>query len=794
MDHQHPQPPTRQFKGKALTVRPTTGTDPVCGMSVPLDSPLRHEHAGTTYVFCNPRCRERFVAEPERFLKPPEERRAAEEAAAAEMPAGTQWICPMDPEVLSDHPGPCPKCGMALEPRTPDLSDDRPDPELVDMTRRLKLAAPLSALLVAVSMGPMLLPALGHTLPHQARSLVELLLAAPVVLWAGWPLLERAAFSLRTRNLNMFTLIGLGVVVAFGFSLAVVLAPGAFPAAFRDAHGGLPLYFEAAAVIVALVLVGQVLELRARARTRDALRGLLGLAPKTARRVRPDGSDEDVPLEHVHVGDRLRVRPGEKLPVDGRVLEGQSSVDESLLTGEPLPVEKGPGDALVGGTLNGRGALVMRAERVGRETLLMQIVARVAEAQRSRAPIQGLADRVAAWFVPAVILAAALTFAGWALWGPEPSLAYALVNAVSVLIIACPCALGLATPMSIMVAMGRGARAGLLFRNAEALETLAGVDTLALDKTGTLTVGRPALARVQALPGFAEDDLLCLAASLERASEHPLAHAVVTAAAERGYTLREPEGFASQPGLGVSGRVRGQAVLVGSLRLLESQGIDVAALRETAERLASEGQALLFVAVGGQAAGLLSVTDPLRPGARETLAQLRQAGLRLVMLTGDQRATAESVGRALGLEDVRAGLLPADKAAAVAELSAGGRRVAMAGDGVNDAVALARARVGIAMGTGTDVAIESAGVTLVKGDLQGLLRARQLSEAATVQNIRQNLFFAFVYNALGIPLAAGLLYPFTGLLLSPMVAAAAMSFSSVSVIANALRLRRARLD
>ena len=794
MDHQHPHPPTRQFKGKALTVREApTGIDPVCGMSVPLDSPLHHEHAGTTYVFCNPRCRERFVAEPERFLKPPEERRAAEEAEAAALPAGTQWVCPMDPEVLSDHPGPCPKCGMALEPKTPDLGDDRPDPELADMTGRLQVAAPLSVAVMAVSMGPMLFRGLGHAVPHETRGLIEVLLAAPVVLWSGWPLLERAAFSLRSRHLNMFTLIGLGVVVAFGFSLAAVLAPGIFPPAFRDAHGGLPLYFEAAAVIVALVLVGQVLELRARARTRDALRSLLGLAPKTARRVRPDGSDEDVPLSHVHVGDRLRVRPGEKLPVDGRVLEGQSSVDESMLTGEPLPVEKGPGDALVGGTLNGRGALVMRAERVGRETLLMQIVARVAEAQRSRAPIQGLADRVAAWFVPAVILASALTFVGWAVLGPQPRLAHALVNAVSVLIIACPCALGLATPMSIMVAMGRGARAGVLFRNAEALETLAGVDTLALDKTGTLTLGRPALAWVQALPGFAEDDVLCLAASLERSSEHPLAHAVVTAAAERGYTLREPEGFASLPGLGVSGRVRGQAVLVGSLRLLESQGVDVAALQEPAARLSAEGQALLFVAVGGRAAGLLSVTDPLRPGAREALAQLRQAGLRLVMLTGDQRATAESVGRALGLDDVRAGLLPADKAAAVAELSAGGRRVAMAGDGVNDAVALARARVGIAMGTGTDVAIESAGVTLVKGDLHGLLRARRLS-AATVRNIRQNLFFAFVYNALGIPLAAGLLYPFTGLLLSPMVAAAAMSVSSVSVITNALRLRRARLD
>ena len=792
MNDQTPSVPSRQFKGKSLTVRPTTGIDPVCGMSVPLDSPLRHEHAGTTYVFCNPRCRERFMADPEPFLKPPEERRGAEEAAAAEMPAGTQWICPMDPEVLSDHPGPCPKCGMALEPKTPDLSDDRPDPELVDMTRRLKVATPLAALLMVVSMGPMLLPALGHALPHQLRSLLELLLATPVVLWSGWPLLERAWLSLRTRNLNMFTLIGLGVVVAFGFSLAAVAAPGAFPAAFRDAHGGLPLYFEAAAVIVALVLLGQVLELRARARTRDALRSLLGLQPKTARRVRPDGSDEDVPLSHVHVGDRLRVRPGEKLPVDGRVLEGQSSVDESMLTGEPLPVEKGPGDALVGGTLNGRGALVMRAERVGRETLLMQIVARVAEAQRSRAPIQGLADRVAAWFVPAVILASALTFAGWAVWGPAPSLAYALVNAVSVLIIACPCALGLATPMSIMVAMGRGARAGVLFRNAEALETLAGVDTLALDKTGTLTVGRPALARVQALPGFAEDDLLCLAASLERASEHPLAHAVVTAAAGRGYSLREPEGFASQPGLGVSGRVRGQDVLVGSLRLLESRGVDASALKDAAERLAGDGQAGLFVAIDGRAAGLLSVTDPLRPGARETLAQLRREGLRLVMLTGDQRAAAESVGRALQLDDVRAGLLPTDKVAAVAELSAGGRRVAMAGDGVNDAVALAQARVGIAMGTGTDVAIESAGVTLVKGDLGGLLRARRLS-AATLKNIRQNLFFAFVYNALGIPLAAGLLYPFTGLLLSPMIAAAAMSFSSVSVITNALRLRRVRL-
>jgi Cu+-exporting ATPase len=682
---------------------------------------------------------------------------------------------------------------MALEPLEPTATGEGEDAELRDMTRRFQVSAALSAPLLALAMGDML-PGrpISSWLPGSTRVLLELALATPVCTWAAWPFYARAVASVRNRNLNMFTLIGLGVGVAYGYSAVAALFPGIFPHAFRHASGEVAVYFEAGAVITALILLGQVLELRARGRTGAAIRELLALAPETARRIAVDGSEEDLPLDEIGVGDLLRVRPGERVPLDGTVVEGRSFVDESMVTGEPMPVAREPGDRVIGGTLNGSGALVVRAEKVGAETLLARIVAMVAEAQRSRAPIQRLADRVAGVFVPVVLAVAVLTFAAWAAAGPEPRLAHALVNAVAVLIIACPCALGLATPMSIMVAMGRGASLGVLFRDAEAIERLCEVDTLVVDKTGTLTEGRPELASLAAAPGFDEGELLRLAAGLERASEHPLAAAIVRAADARGLAPAPVEGFEALAGRGVRGRVDGREVALGTHALLRHLGVDASAWAARAEELRSEGRTVLFAAIEGGLAGLLAVADPIKASAPEAIAALRAEGLRIVMLSGDSRTTAQAVARRLGIDEVIAEVLPEQKVEVVVRRQAEGRVVAMAGDGINDAPALARAQVGIAMGTGTDVAMESAGVTLVRGDLRGIVRARRLSRL-TVRNIRQNLFFAFVYNGLGVPIAAGVLYPWLGVLLSPMLAAAAMSASSVSVIANALRLRRAPL-
>jgi len=715
------------------------------------------------------------------------------EPAEAPAPASrTEWTCPMHPEIVRDAPGSCPICGMALEPRTVNAEEEE-NPELIDMTRRFWVGAALTLPLVLLAMG-MYLPGewIASLMASGARPWIELALATPVVLWGGWPFFVRGYRSIAHKSLNMFTLIGLGVGVAYAYSVVATVAPGIFPASFRGEEGHVGVYYEAAAVIVTLVLLGQVLELRARSRTGAAIRALLGLAPKTARRIEPDGTERDVPLDQVRPGDRLRVRPGEKVPVDGTVVEGGSSVDESMVTGEPIPVEKGPGERVIGATVNGTGALVMEAERVGADTLLARIVQMVAEAQRSRAPIQRLADVVAAWFVPAVILVAVVTFVVWALAGIESAMAYALINAVAVLIIACPCALGLATPMSIMVAAGKGATAGVLFKNAEAIEKLREVDTLVVDKTGTLTVGRPELVTVASEPGTDESELLRLAAGLERASEHPLAAAIVAGAEARGVEIPPAEEFESVTGKGVTGRVDGRRVALGNRALLDQLGIDPGELAARAEQLRGEGQTVMFVAVDGRAAGLLGVADPIKETTPEAIEALHRAGVRIVMLTGDSRTTAEAVAGKLRIDEVIAEVLPEQKVDAVKRLQAEGRVVAMAGDGINDAPALARADVGIAMGTGTDVAMESAGVTLVKGDLTGIVRARRLSQA-TMGNIKQNLFFAFVYNALGVPIAAGVLYPFFGILLSPMIAAAAMSFSSVSVVANALRLRTARL-
>ena len=781
-------------------------TDPVCGMTVdPEHSRWTHDHAGQRYHFCSEHCLKRFRADPGRILTDTPATTGPATAAESAAP-GTIYTCPMHPEVRQLGPGACPKCGMALEPATVglpgDAASDEPDTELIDMTRRLRVAVVLTVPLLVLAMGHMLpgghLDRLAARLGSpRALEWLQAALATPVVLWAGWPFFVRAWFSLVHKRANMFTLIALGVSAAWGVSVVAMLAPQAFPPAFRGADGAVPVYFEAAAVIVALVLVGQVLELRARRRTGAAIRALLDLAPRTARRVGPDGSEADVPLAEVAVGDTLRVRPGESVPVDGVVLSGGSAVDESMVTGESIPVEKQAGDRLVGATVNGTGSLLMRAERVGADTLLARIVALVAEAQRSRAPIQALVDRVSAWFVPAVVLVALATFAAWAVWGPEPRLAYALVNAIAVLIIACPCALGLATPMSIMVATGKGALAGVLFRDAEAIEKLREVDTLVVDKTGTLTEGRPKLVTVEVLGGGAESELLALAAGLERGSEHPLAAAIVQGAHERGGEPGASGEFQSVTGKGVIGSVTGpdgrsRRVALGNAALLEAASIDPAPLQARADALRREGQTVMLVALDGEPAGLLGVADPIKATTTEALVALRDAGLRIVMLTGDNRTTAEAVARRLGLEEVLADVLPEHKSEAVARLQEQGRTVAMAGDGVNDAPALARAHVGIAMGTGTDVAIQNAGVTLVKGDLRGIVRARQLSRA-TVRNIRQNLVFAFLYNALGVPVAAGVLYPATGLLLDPMLAAAAMSLSSVSVITNALRLKRTRL-
>jgi Cu+-exporting ATPase len=795
--------------------------DPVCGMTVSTDTPHRFEHAGRTYFFCSAGCLAKFKAEPDRYLSSPTvpvpEIGSAEytcpmhpevrqqgpgscpkcgmalEAAGVPTPATkTEWTCPMHPQIVRDEPGTCPICGMALEPRTVTL-EEQENPELVDMTRRFRVSALLSVPLLLIAMGH-LIPGdpIGRLLPHGARNWVELVFATPVVLWGGFPFFVRAWQSVVNRSLNMFTLIGLGVGVAYAYSVVATVAPGLFPLSFRGEMGQVGVYYEAAAIIVTLVLLGQVLELKARSRTGAAIRALLGLAPKTARRIRPDGGEEDVPLADVGVGNSLRVRPGEKVPVDGTVVEGRSAVDESMVTGESIPVEKGPGDRVIGATVNGTGALVMRAERVGSETLLAQIVRMVAEAQRSRAPIQKLADRVAAVFVPAVVAIAVLTFAIWAIRGPEPRMAYAIVNAVAVLIIACPCALGLATPMSVMVAAGKGATAGVLFKNAEAIEVLREVDTLVFDKTGTLTEGRPALGAVEAVSGQADRELLRLASGLELASEHPLAAAIVRGAEERGVAPARAKSFESRTGSGVVGDVEGRVVALGNSRLLEELGVNAEELKPRAEQLRADGATVLFAAVDGRAAGLLAVADPIKPSTPEAVRDLRKAGLRLVMVTGDSRTTAQAIAGKLGIDEVVAEVRPDEKVGVIRRLQNEGRIVSMAGDGINDAPALAQANVGIAMGTGTDVAMESADVTLVKGDLTGIVRARRLS-SATIRNIKQNLFFAFVYNAVGVPIAAGVLYPFFGILLSPVIAAAAMSFSSVSVVGNALRLRRTPL-
>ncbi len=774
----HRSSPSSDSFGSAT--RGAAGKDPVCGMTVDSASAAGSiEHEGTTYWFCSRHCIERFRADPTRWL--------AASAAAAPAPRAVEYTCPMHPEVVRDAPGSCPICGMALEPRAATLEEVE-SPELRDMTRRFRASLALTAPVLILGMSEMI-PGrpVERALSPQVQTWIQLVLATPVVLWGGLPFFQRAWASVLNRSPNMFTLIAMGTAAAYAYSLFATATPGLIPHTFRGHGGGVPVYFEAAAVITTLVLLGQVLELRARARTSEGIRALLGLAPKTARRLREDGTEEDVPLDRVVPGDRLRVRPGEKVPVDGVVLEGSSAVDESMLTGEPVPAEKHPGDRVVGGTVNGTGAFVMRAERVGAETLLAQIVQRVSEAQRSRAPIQRLADVVSSWFVPAVIVVAALTFVAWTVLGPEPRLAFALVNAVSVLIIACPCALGLATPMSVMVGTGRGASVGVLFRDAEALEVLEKVDVLVVDKTGTLTEGRPRVTEVVALPGLSEAELLRLAASLERGSEHPFAAAVVAAAVERGAGLAEASGFRAVAGKGVIGSVEGRSVVLGNARLLEDLGIPWDALAGKVEELRRRGHTTVFAAVDGRLAALLAVTDPIKATTPEALRALRAEGVRVVMVTGDSRTTADAVAGSLGIDEIHAEVLPERKGDVVDAFRAEGHIVAMAGDGINDAPALARAHVGIAMGTGTDVAMESAGVILVKGDLSGIVRARRLSRA-TMRNIRQNLFFAFVYNALGVPLAAGALYPFLGLLLSPMIASAAMTFSSVSVIANALRL------
>jgi len=809
-------------------------TDPVCCMRVSADSPHRYTHEARQYLFCSASCRDKFVARPGNYLYPEQAGSAGDRVATADCPDGTcdigsvmytcpmhpevrektpgtcpkcgmalepvsepvlttrtEYTCPMHPEVVQDHPGNCPKCGMALEPRTVAPQEDTT--ELDVMTRRFwastALALPVFVLAMVADLAPAWLP---PGFPMKAVQWIEFVLATPVVVWGGWPFFVRGWRSVVSWNLNMFTLIGLGVAVAWSYSVVALLLPQLFPPSMRQADGTVAVYFEAAAVITALVLLGQVLELRARSRTNAAIKLLLGLAPKTARIVRVDGSEEDIPLAQVEPGDILRVRPGEKVPVDGVVTQGGSAVDESMVTGEPIPVEKTAGERLIGATVNGTGSLLMRAEKVGTDTLLAQIVRMVSEAQRSRAPIQKLADIVASWFVPAVVLIALVTFAIWGIWGPEPRLAHAVVNAVAVLIIACPCALGLATPVSIMVGTGKGASLGVLIKNAEALEVMERIDTLVVDKTGTLTEGKPKLVSLTAVNGYDEDDVLRLGASLERASEHPLATAIVAGAEEKGAALGPAENFASLTGKGVTGNVEGHAVALGNVKLLDELAIDPAGLRQAAEVARGEGQTVMFVAVDGHAAGLIGVADPIKNSTPKAIADLHREGIQVVMLTGDSRTTATAVAKRLGIDQVEAEVLPEQKAETVKRLQAVGRVVAMAGDGINDAPALAQAQVGIAMGSGTDVAMESAGVTLVKGDLRGIVRARRLSRAV-MRNIRQNLFFAFVYNSLGVPVAAGVLYPVFGLLLSPMIAAAAMSFSSVSVIGNALRLRTARI-
>ncbi len=764
--------------------------DPVCGMTItPADSVGEVQHRGHTYYFCNDSCLERFKADPESFVGAAAGRDRAGVAADPE----AEYTCPMHPDVRQKGPGSCPICGMALEPVHVSL-DEQPNEELVDMTRRFwwSLALTVPILLVMVDE---FLPGqpLHARINGQSLNWFEFALATPVVLWGGWPFFVRGWASLVSRNLNMFTLIALGVAAAYGFSIVATLAPDLFPHSFRMGDA-VAVYFEPAAAIVVLVLLGQVLELRARSRTGTAIRNLLGLAPKTARRIDATGAEHDVPLADVYVKDRLRVRPGERIPVDGSVIDGATSVDESMVTGEPIPVEKTPGDKVTGGTVNGTGTIVIEAQRVGSDTLLAQIVRMVSDAQRSRAPIQRVADTVASWFVPLVVVTAIVTFIVWSIVGPEPKLAYALVNAIAVLIIACPCALGLATPMSIMVGTGRGAEAGVLFRNAEALELLEQMTTLVVDKTGTLTEGKPRLVTVTMAPHATLDEtaFLRLAASLESVSEHPLADAIVTGARERGVALAPVQQFASITGKGVTGRIDGRVVAIGNLRYLDDLGVDPGGMRARADDLRLHGQTVVFVVVDHAAAGLIGVADPVKATTREAIDALHREGVKVVMLTGDNRTTAEAVAKTVGIDIVEADVLPDQKAAVVKRLQERGERVAMAGDGINDAPALAQAHVGIAMGTGTDIAMESADLTLVKGDLRGIVRARRLSRA-TMKNIRQNLFFAFAYNVLGVPIAAGVLYPALGLLLSPMIASAAMTFSSVSVIANALRLRKIHL-
>ena len=755
--------------------------DPVCGMFV--DGPLFALHGDVRYHFCSERCRQKFLDEPERYLQ-------AEGSAGGHPPASTaapgvpgiQYTCPMHPEIVRDGPGTCPICGMALEPLQPSLEDDE-NPELADFTRRFWVTLPLTVIVLALAM-------FGHLwdgMQATTRTWVELVLTAPVVLWAGWPFFVRGVASLRTGNLNMWTLIGTGVGAAFAYSVAATVAPGWFPASFQE-HGRVGVYFEAAAVIVSLTLLGQLLELKARSQTSAAIKALLRLAPKTARRINADGSEEDIALTHVHVGDRLRVRPGERVPTDGEVVQGASSVDESMLTGEPMPVSKSVGDRVIGATQNASGSLVIVADKVGADTVLSQIVQLVANAQRSRAPMQRMADTVSFWFVLAVLGISLSTLLVWGFFGPEPSWVFGVLNAVAVLIIACPCALGLATPMSIMVATGRAASVGVLFRDAEAIENLRKIDTLIVDKTGTLTEGRPRYRDTAALTGFAASEVLRLAASLDQGSEHPLAAAIVAEARERGMALSTPESFESASGIGVRGRVEGKALALGNGALMVEEGVDVSSLKTAAERLRAEGASVMFLAVDAEPAGLIAVADMIKESTPEAIEQLRADGLRLIMATGDGETTAQAVAKALGITEVHGEVRPQDKVELVAALKAQGRRVAMAGDGINDAPALALADVGIAMGTGTDVAMSSGQVTLVKGDLRGIVRARQISEA-TVANMKQNLGFAFLYNALGVPIAAGVLYPVFGLLLSPMIAALAMSLSSVSVVVNALRLR-----
>ncbi len=768
----------------ASEVEESAVTDPVCGMAVdPHTAKYWADYEGRTYYFCRAGCKVKFQTDPKRYLQP-------EASAAPPVPEGAIYTCPMDPQIRQQGPGSCPICGMALEPEMPSAADE-PNPELAYMSRRFWIGLVLTFPVFAIEMGGHLF-GLGHKIDPQTLNWVQFALATPVVLWCGLPFFERGWQSLQTRHLNMFTLIAMGTGVAWGYSVIATLFPGVFPGAFRTSQGAVPVYFEAAAVITVLVLLGQMLELRARAKTSGAIRALLNLAPKQARRIEANGSEKDVPLEEVVAGDRLRVRPGESVPVDGEVVDGRSTVDESMVTGESMPVSKASGAKVIGGAMNQSGSLVMRAERVGRDTMLAKIVQMVAEAQRSRAPIQRLADRVAGWFVPLVIAVAISAFAAWAIWGPEPRFTFGLVAAVSVLIIACPCALGLATPMAIMVGVGRGAQAGVLIKNADALERLEQIDTIVLDKTGTLTEGKPRMVALHAAPGFGEADVLRLAASVERGSQHPLGAAIVKAAQEKGIALADARDFEAPAGKGVSGAVDGRRVVIGNLRMMQEAGIDPGALAAEAGRFRDEGATAIIIAIDGRIAGVAGIADPIKATTPEALAALKADGIRVVMLTGDNAATAKAVARKLGITEVEAEVLPEDKSKVVERLREEGRIVAMAGDGVNDAPALAAADVGIAMGTGTDVAMESAGVTLLKGDLMGIVRARKLSEA-TIRNIRQNLLFAFIYNAAGVPVAAGVLYPFFGLLLSPVIAAAAMSLSSVSVIANSLRLRNVSL-